>query len=289
MCGIVFRMNQDSGVHSYRSLRARGASQTDVRRAMRSGELMRLRRGWYAGPSADPTVSAAVTAGGVLGCVSALRARGVWVPPGSDLHIRSRRGGRNFCRPYGAASEPETAAIDEIPTALRYAVRCLDDEGLIVVCDSLLNLELLTLAEITHILRAAPPGKRRLIERCDLAESGTETMVRVRLRRRGIRVRPQVVIAGLGRVDLLVGRRLIIEIDGREYHIGAARFEADRERDRRAIQLGYLVIRVSYRQVMYDWAAVEATILELVRRRDHLRKMPAAAATNPVFSGGPRR
>lgn len=269
-------MEPESGVVSWRSLLAEGRTQSDVRRAIRSGDLHRIRRGWYACASADPDVAAAVAAGGVLSCVSALGAHGVWVPEGSRIHVRSRRRGPRFCRQYGTDQDPESAAVDSIPTALRHAVRCLDPEGLIIVCDSLVNLGLLARDEITLTLGAAPPRILRALDRCDRSESGTETIVRLRLRRRGIRVTPQVFIPGLGRVDLLVGRRLILEIDGRQYHSSSAQFESDRERDRRAIHMGYLVVRLSYRQVMYDWESAETTIVDLVRRREHQKVMPTA-------------
>ena len=60
------------------------------------------------------------------------------------------------------------------------------------------------------------------------------------------------VLPGIGEVDLLVGGRLIIETDGRRYHLGEA-FENDRRRDRAATISGYRVLRLTYRQVVDDW------------------------------------
>lgn len=45
------------------------------------------------------------------------------------------------------------------------------------------------------------------------AESGIETMVRLRLESLNIRLRPQVSIPMVGRVDFLVGTSLIIEVE----------------------------------------------------------------------------
>lgn len=264
--------NLHRGVVSRRTLMAT-MSQTELQRLVRTGALRRLRRGWYAADGAHPAVVSAVSAGGVLGCVSALALHGVWVPTTDRVHVRAARSGGRFCRQHGRP-EPERAAVDDLPTALRHAVRCLDDEGIVVVCDSLLHLKLLTHSELEFELRGATAHVRALLGRCDRAESGTETMVRLRLRRSGLRVTPQVWIDGLGRVDLLVGNRLILEIDGRQYHDGPDRFEADRQRDRRAIELGYVVIRVSYRQVIHDWPAVEAAIMQVVRRGDHCGALP---------------
>lgn len=255
---------REHGVARAKYLIGRGATMAEIRTCLRSGALRQLRRGWYATSYAEPTVESAVRSGGVLGCVSALQVHGIWVPPQVRIHVRGRH---HPCRQYGPR-EPEVRSVDDVSLALRHAIRCLDDEGIVVVCDSLIHLRVMSEADIGRVLTGAPGRVHRLIDRCDRAESGTESMVRLRLRRLGIVVETQVVIPGIGRVDLLVGR-LIIEVDGVRYHVDPERFENDRRRDRRAVQLGYTVIRLSYRQVLYDWAEVERDILEVVRRRDH--------------------
>lgn len=201
-------------------LRSRGVELAEIRACLRSGSLRPLRRGWYAAETADPKVVKAVRSGGVLGCVSALHHHDVWVPRSKDLHVRGRS---HPCRQYGRP-ERELRAIDDPPIALRHAVRCLDEESIVVVCDSLLYKRKMSRAEITRELRNAPTRIRRLPDRCDAAESGTESIVRLRLRARNIRVRTQVAILGIGRVDLLVGR-LIIEVDGAGYHTSPRSFE----------------------------------------------------------------
>jgi very-short-patch-repair endonuclease len=89
----------------------------------------------------------------------------------------------------------------------------------------------------------------------------------LRLRAAGIRLRTQVVIPGVGRVDFLVGDRLIIEADSREHHLSA--YQADRTRDRVAIGLGYLVIRLTYEDVVYRWDTVYRDIQSVIQRRAH--------------------
>src|SRR5690606_16212758 len=99
------------------------------------------------------------------------------------------------------------------------------------------------------------------------AESGIETLVRLALRRHRIRSRSQVVIAGVGRVDLLVGERLVIEVDGYRWHGDRAAFEADRDRDRELVRRGYVVLRPSYERVTTDLDRVMVAVLDIVRRR----------------------
>ncbi|WP_185201318.1 endonuclease domain-containing protein [Glaciihabitans sp. INWT7] len=85
----------------------------------------------------------------------------------------------------------------------------------------------------------------------------------------GLVVRIQVALAPGIRVDMLIGDRLVVEVDGREYHSDPSAFERDRVRDARLTALGYRVLHFSYSQVMYDWPAVEAAILTAMGRREH--------------------
>ncbi|MGJ0120195.1 type IV toxin-antitoxin system AbiEi family antitoxin domain-containing protein [Williamsia sp. MIQD14] len=263
------------GVVSRRQLADLAVGDPEIRRLVRHGTLRRLRPGWFAAHHADPMVVEAVSAGGVLTCVSALRRHGLWVPEhASKLHLRSaHRRARlaSGCRVYGTIPPP-TSAVDDLLCSLAYSARCLDAEGLVVVCDSALNSRRATIEEITTALRPAPTRTRALVDRCDgAAQSGTETMVRLRLRSRNIGAAPQAHIAGVGFVDLLVGDRLVIECDSREHHTGTERYENDRARDRTLIELGYLPLRLSYRQIVHDWPATQAAILTLIRRGDHRR------------------
>lgn len=269
----------EHGVVNWPALRRAGMTLHRLRRALHCGELRRLRRSWYATPTADPTVAAAVAAGGVCTCVSALRLHGVWIPEGHrTVHKRIRPSGHNtltpaqragFCRRYGRPLT-EYGSLDDVPTALAHALRCLDPEDTVVVLDSIQHLELMHHDEIEVLLRTAPPAVSGLLDLCAPAEAGTETMARLRLRGLGLTVRSQVRIPGLGRVDLLIGERLILEVDGQEYHHTTEQFHRDRERDLTAYRLGYLPMRMAYRQVVHGWDAAVESVLTVVERGEHL-------------------
>lgn len=256
------------GVVSAAQLRAAGWSPSQITKL----GWQRVRRGWYGSRDADTHVLRAVADGGVLSCVSALRRQRVWVPD-SGLHIRyserarrSRPGVRS-CHPY-RLDPPVVAAIDPTDIAVASAANCLDAEGLIVVLDSMLNKRMIDMADARSIVAASRFARLDLADRCDpKSESGTETLIRLRLRAAGIRLRTQVVIPGVGRVDFLVGDRLIIEADSREHHLSA--YQADRTRDRVAIGLGYLVIRLTYEDVVYRWDTVYRDIQSVIQRRAH--------------------
>jgi very-short-patch-repair endonuclease len=114
-----------------------------------------------------------------------------------------------------------------------------------------------------------PSRSRQLALADGVCESGTESIARFWLARYHLPLRPQVWI-GEKRVDFLIGRRLVVEIDGAAYHIDPERFEADRTRDAELTALNYIVLRFSYNQVIYRWPEVEAAILAAVAHGDHL-------------------
>ena len=99
------------------------------------------------------------------------------------------------------------------------------------------------------------------------SESGTESLVRQRLLATGVRVRQQVKIAGVGRVDIgVIGTRIVIEIDSSWHETPEARAE-DYRRDAELLALGYTVIRLSYAQVTGDWPWCERMILAAIASR----------------------
>ncbi|WP_162138706.1 endonuclease domain-containing protein [Gordonia hirsuta] len=267
------------GVYTYRELRAAGRSRRGIEEALGTGELRRLRRSWYAVKEADAQVVAAVAGGGVLSCVSALRRHQVWVPeadPESPERVHTRgnsqahRRRSDLCTQHGRP-EPEVSAVDQVPIALRHAVRCVNDETFVVLCDSVLNRGLMTRSALTGMFQAAPPPVGRLLNLVDAgAQSGLETMGRLRLKAMGLRVRTQVQIPGIGRVDALVGDRLIVEFDGRTHHSDQESFAGDRRRDRVAVVNGYLVLRLTYADVVRGWPAVARDIRRLVEQSAHL-------------------
>lgn len=269
------------GVYSLAELRQREERGRPVGEIIAELRLIRLRRGWFASAIADARVVEAVRAGGVVSCVTALDMFGIWVPPHPRrLHIRactstmrSAKPGK-FCCAVGGPTR-ENRAVDDLETALLHAVKCLDDEGVVAILDSVLNQRLLTEYDLESLFSES---KRvlRLLAKCDgRAQSGLETFARLRLKSKRVRVEPQVYLACVGGwVDLLVGNRLILELDG-QGHNNKVQFERDRERDLGATEAGYDVVRLSYSQVVDTWEQSEAAIMAKIRRREHLRKLPA--------------
>lgn len=266
------------GIASSHGLYEAGFGRPDIRRALTHGTLTRVRQGWYALSSPQQAVRRAVAAGGILGCQSALAFHGVWVPDTPTIHVRRSQHGRRqpaarsvrFCEPRGVLSAP-IHAVDDVRTALRTAALCADDQELVVLMDSVLNLRLLTPTQLRHSLDDLSSRHRALVGKCDLAESGTETLTRLALRAQRIKVLPQAEIPGVGRVDFLVGRCLVIEVDSRSHHTDPTSYHRDRLRDQRLVALGYFVVRLTYQQVIFDLPATIGRLLPVIRSEAHRR------------------
>lgn len=271
---VVDQFRAFLGVLTTAQVLSAGVPRAAIARSIEAGRVERLRRGWLAW-HAEPAARAAVELGGCVSCLDALEHLGAWRPRGGSDHVRfpeerrRRRGGTaGGCRPYG--DNPLVAAsVDDLETAFRCALRCCDREELIAVADSLVHRELATLESLRAWAATAPLERRRWLDLVDArAEAGTESMVRLRLRALGLAVRIQVRIEP-GRVDLLIGDRLIVECDSAKYHTDPEAFQRDRRRDRAHLAKGYLVVRLTWEQIHEEWPAIERDILAIIRRGDH--------------------
>ncbi|ROR66123.1 endonuclease domain-containing protein [Agrococcus jenensis] len=258
------------GILTAAQLGVLGWSKWQIECAVRDGGLQRVRPGWF-GKDPVPQALAAVRSGGCISCFSALRLLGAWVPERKGWHVRSaRHRGPTGCRPHGP-QPPVSSVIDDLETSFRCVLRCGSKEDIVVIIDSLLHERLATKDELQAWTRLAPLRIRALLDLADgRSEAGTESMVRLRTRSLRIATRIQVRLLQGMRVDVLLGERLVIECDSREHHTDSLAYERDRARDRRLVAAGFLVLRLSYRQIHDEWPAIEQEILAIVRRGDHL-------------------
>lgn len=242
-----------------------------------------MRTGWYSTPNLARAATRAVRVGGVLTCADALESVGVWVPRDQVLHVRvpinaarlrlpdDRRrrlsdqpseGVRIHWTRQSPAANRVMADPVEALTDLR---SCAPREHYLASLDSMLHR---APHSADALARAGHPVGRDGID--GVCESGTETLFWLRMSRLGLRIRRQVALPGVRRADFLIGERLIVEVDGQEFHDTESAFEADRRNDAGLSRRGYRVLRFSYRQVMEDWPAVEAAVLAAMFRGDHL-------------------
>lgn len=123
-----------------------------------------------------------------------------------------------------------------------------------------------SLSALRGVFADATPAQRLMVSTVKSgAGSGCETIVDRRLARVGVKLRRQVFIGSVGRVDFgVVGTKVVIEVDGYEFHSDPVAFERDRHRDAQLVALGYIVIRLSFRQVFDSWAWCERMILATI-------------------------
>lgn len=250
-----------------------GIDRPTLSKATREGRIDRIRPGLFASPHLPDAIRHAASHGGALTCSSAPRAHGVWVlADEGQSHVWVGRRGRAYehdgCRchshyfhgvvPLGRAS---------VETALIHLFRCEGDESFFASLESALHLGRLTRPALLRIRAALPAYARWLVDFADpTAESGLESLLRLRLHLLGLVLAAQVLIAGVGRVDFVVDGRLIIEVDGRQNHDGPSQRHKDLVRDAAASALGYETLRFDYAQVVHDWPAVQTAILAALAR-----------------------
>lgn len=291
------------GVTTYHALRSSGHSRRDIERALAAGAVARLRRGVYATEGACKQVCDAARHGGALTCCSGARHHGLWVLD-EDVgipHVWLHAGGHWHTHPGcrcvghwqddGGARGPGRSVrrgdgqplwhphacnafgVADVPHILLHLLHCTGLESFFVTLESALHAGKITRAEKVWLHRrvSAPAQEAIAFARHD-AESGLESLVRWRLRGTGLRVRTQVNIMAVGRVDFLIGDRLIVEVDGRLNHDGTADRHKDRMRDANAAAWGYITLRFDYAQVVHDWPLVLEAIRAQVEAGNHLRR-----------------
>ena len=249
-----------------------GFSRRTLASLVRRGAIERIRDGVFAVPPIDDDVRSAVAHGGALSCASVLQDLGIWVLPdvtgphvwlGAARHAHSHPGCACVSHYYRGA--PPLGRADRV-TALLHLRRCAGDEAFFAAFESAWRKRLLSRSARTRIRDSLPASARWLIDlaRAD-ADSGLESILRLRLHLLGIRLDCQMSIAGVGRVDFVIGGMLILEADGKENHDGSHRHR-DLARDAVASRLGYETLRFDYAQVVHDWPTVQAAIVGALDR-----------------------
>lgn len=268
-------------VPTHALLRA-GLTSHQLTRAVRRGEVLRVRQGWYASPLVEPDLLRGARVGGRITCVTAAHELGL-ATRGGGLHVevpasasRLRDPDDHKLRLRGQArvhwhsdSTQGTDLCVGAMDSLRAMARCASPERTVAAVDSAIRLGIITKAEWMLQLISMPRRLRRLLVQVDgRAGSVTESVIRFRLAMIGIAMRSQVHITGVGAVDFLIGRALVIEVDGKRYHTDEGQFESDRRRDAKLSIRGYRVLRFSYRQVFEHWFEVRGAILAAIMRGD---------------------
>ncbi len=147
-------------------------------------------------------------------------------------------------------------------TLLQHAFASLPPVHALTILDSALHHRFLRDSDVAALAALVPIRLRPVVLAADgRADSGIETIARYLVRLAGLRVAVHPILDGIGEVDLLVEGRLIVELDGKEWHDGDEAFERDRHRDMVAATTRYRTLRFTWRKVLFEWPAVEAAVL----------------------------
>ena len=265
-----------------------GHTSHQLTRAVRRGEVIRARQGHYVVPTLDSSEVEAVRVGGRLTGLAGARRHGVWTPLRIPLHVAvpaharelraptdARRRLRDLIRPavrvtWEPARTTGTRSLVGLRGCIAEVARRESSEIAFAVIESALHLRKLGRHEWASTQALLPYRVRRALRSVSSrSESGGESLARCWMLRSGIHHAQQVSIPGVGRVDFVVGDRLVIEVDGAQFHTTRAQFEEDRRRDAELSRLGYRVLRFSYTQVADAPHVVIAAILSAMSRGDH--------------------
>lgn len=260
-----------------------GARDLDLTRAVRAGDVIRARQGWYTTLDERSTAVQAVRIGGRLTGLSAIHALGGWMLDPPPLHVSLPRNAarlrsrwnrhRRFDRARSRSvmlhwESPEVASrgtavsvglrdalvrvmLDETPETAIAALDWAKHTGLLDEIDR---------AELASMV-STPRGRlaTMVADRCD---SFPESIARTRLLAAGHRVHAQVPLDGFGPIDLVIDERVALEIDGREFHAGT--FEQDSAKSLAIALAGYVPLRPSATLVLRDWDSVLRAIETLL-------------------------
>jgi very-short-patch-repair endonuclease len=286
----VEAVRESGGVSSGSRLARLAVPRRALQHAVDDGRLTRTGRD-YTLPGSPLELMAAARHGAAVGCVSALRLHGVEVPGRREpvhLLVRSARPVRSAVvhrAPAGGLIEPV------LPAAVR-ALRCLDRHAALAVVDSMLRRGAAELDELSVAVGSRPgPATRWVLRHADSrAESPLESQLRAVLIDAGIPgIDLQVAIAGVGRVDMVIGGWLVVEADGFENHSDRDAYRNDRRRLDAQLAAGLVTLWFSFEDVTGDPARVAQTVLDVIerRRRGAFRLVTSSRAVQDRQRGRP--
>jgi len=305
---ILRLMLMSGGIASRRTLVSLGATPHMIDEARSDRVLQPIRRGMYAIAEADLDQRRAIRLGGKVACLSALRRNRVWAGLDTRLHVCVHRGAHDLhtaeaSRAGRPATPPRTdtnfiadpgaprvhwqrSALPDLSTgpsnhrdwlmppvvSLRQAVLCQSEEHAIASIDSALRTGFVTAEQVALLFSHLPNRLQHLRAEIDpTADSGNETIVRVRLRRAGFVVETQFPLPGTSPFDLLIDGVLPLDVDSRQWHSDDAQISWDFDKVLASFGAGLPSLRILPRHIYQLWPETLAVIRRTVSEAKELR------------------
>jgi very-short-patch-repair endonuclease len=260
------------GTARYGDLMRAGHSRSRIQAAVRAGAVQLVRRGLAGVPDGEPEIRTALKVNGLITCISAAKELRLWTIKDPEcLHLWSDHGGL----PKSVATHRSALVGDRLPgayvpviDAVLHTLRCRPPLEALVLAESAVRRGAVGQAELVRHLPGPRNGARRAVmQRIGKdADSPLEVIARELFRAAGLRVETQVEIRGLGRVDLLIEGRLIVELDGMDFHWTRDAFRKDRRRNNEGVLSGLPTLRYVYEDVVFRPQAVLAQVMSVLRR-----------------------
>lgn len=267
-----------------------------VDRAVRAGQVLTVAPGRYALPHVDSARMRAHALSGVLSLTSAALHHGwavrtvpdephVTVPRNRNVAAARRAGVQLHYQDLLPEDVVEGIATSKIAT-LRDCLRLLPFAEALAVADSALRdgeRSALALAVASIHGPGRPQARRIAAEARGEAANAFESSLRaIALDIAGLQVEPQVLIRETDpwcRPDLVDrDRRIVLEADSFEWHGSRGALARDARRYNLLVAAGWLVLRFTWEDVMFDPAYVAAVLRAVVAQRAEVgrRRRPAA-------------
>lgn len=269
----VVALSTRLGASWWSQLMTLGVSDGDLRGAVRRGRVVSDGAGTYSLPGADAEALAAAQARGRLTCCSAAVRHGVDLlrqPTRPHVAVPRNRPTTRTDTTIHRGSAPGTGPVVPIVPALVTLVRCLDLVEAVVAIDCAVRQRQVRVASL--LARSRGPGSVEVRRRLGLVDgrSGSviETVLRLALRRAGVAPDCQVRIPGVGRVDFLVDGWLVVEVDGFAFHSERQQYRDDRRRSNGLVEQGYVLLRVTWEDVVHR---LDETVAMIIAVRDRGR------------------
>lgn len=269
-------MHAHDGVAHSSQIYAAGFSKYAVAALVRSGRMLRVRRSWLVLRSCDPARKAAAQVGGRLTCVSAAAVLGLWAPAHGTVHVAVSPTAARFptvgLRVHwsdGPAPSGRRDTVDPLINVLFHVARCQPRADALAIWESALNQKLISIDVLSRVSWHSDAASALATLASALSDSGLETHFLELMRDIGVHVRQQVKIDGHP-VDVLIGDRLIVQLDGFAFHSSAADRRRDIAADVRLRLLGYTVLRFDYQQVLFQPEMVRDAVRMAIAQGLHL-------------------
>lgn len=264
------------GVSHTSALYQAGFSKHSLAAAASIGTVDRVRRSWIVLPDAPPERIRAAQLGGRVTCVTQAAAQGLWAPRDPDVHITvaanaSRHDSDGVRLHWGSGPAPASAqeVVDPLINVLFHVARCLSAADALAVWESAIRKKKISI-DVLRSVRWRSESARRLMRAADiLSDSGLETHFVALMREIGVVVRQQIIIDGHP-VDALIGDRLVVQLDGFQFHSSAKDRRRDLRADARLALRGFLVLRFDYAQLMFEPRFVQDTVRAAMAQARHL-------------------